>query len=452
MISRRGRHARRGRSGQIVALCAAAALLACGSSSSPAGQAGGGDGLSSSSGSSGSPGSSGASSGSSESSSSGSATSSGSSGSSSGGTTGEPTPGDDASSPADTDGAAVAADGSPGTTTPVACTKGQVTPNEVVMIGDSYLDKSFGNVGANIIADAQMAGSLAASTTYREYYLAGAAMNNGSGQLNIPYQYETMAKTALFVTDPTDIKVVIMDGGGNDVLIDQQSCLTDMTQAAQLADMPCMNAVTNTVARTKSLWQEMATDGVKQIVYFFYPHLNPAGGGLLPTPSPGVNWIDDYSAPLYQASAAARASRRRPPRPRAPAPRPARSAPSSTPARPSPATRALRGTGARLDPERSRAPQRDGVRRHRQPGVGRHGRQLRRAVAPLRRRRERKNRKVTRSEEVSGFRWRRRSSFRPSKRPRRSSESPETFRPSALPVSPLGSDWPSRGASAWCRV
>ena len=287
--------------GSFVALCAAAALLACGSSSSPAGQAGGGDGLSSSSGSSGSPGSSGASSGSSESSSSGSATSSGSSGSSSGGTAGDPTPGDDASSPADTDGAAVAADGSPGTTTPVACTKGQVTPNEVVMIGDSYLDKSFGNVGANIIADAQMAGSLAASTTYREYYLAGAAMNNGSGQLNIPYQYETMAKTALFVTNPTDIKVVIMDGGGNDVLIDQQSCLTDMTQAAQMADTACMNAVTNTVARTKSLWQEMATDGVKQIVYFFYPHLDPAGGGLLPTPSPGVNWIDDYSAPLYQA-------------------------------------------------------------------------------------------------------------------------------------------------------
>jgi hypothetical protein len=168
------------------------------------------------------------------------------------------------------------------------------------MLGDSYLDKSFGNVGANIIADAQQAGSLPTGTTYREYYLAGAAMNNGLGQLNIPYQYDTMAKGDLAVANPKAIQLVIMDGGGNDVLIDQQSCLTDANQAAQMADTACMNAVTNTVARTKTLWKEMATDGVKQIVYFFYPHLDPAGGGLLPTPSPGVNLIDDYSAPLYQ--------------------------------------------------------------------------------------------------------------------------------------------------------
>jgi hypothetical protein len=185
-------------------------------------------------------------------------------------------------------------------TAPAPCEKGQVKPNEVVMIGDSYMDKSYGNVGANIVADAQKAGPLPAGTAYREYYLAGAAVNNGGGQLNIPYQYETMAKGDLAVSNPKDIKVVVMDGGGNDVLIDQQSCLTDKTQAAQMADTACMNAVTNTVARMKKLWQEMATDGVKQVVYYFYPHLDPAGGGLLPTPAPGVNLIDDYSAPLYQ--------------------------------------------------------------------------------------------------------------------------------------------------------
>jgi hypothetical protein len=168
------------------------------------------------------------------------------------------------------------------------------------MLGDSYMDRNYGNVGANIIADAQNAGSLAAGTNYREYYLAGAAVNNGSGQLNIPYQYTSMAKTDLFVTNPTDIKVVIMDGGGNDVLIDQQSCLRDATAAAQMADTGCMNAVSGAVAATKKLWQQMATDGVKHIVYFFYPHLDPAGGGLLPAPSPGVNLIDDYAAPLYQ--------------------------------------------------------------------------------------------------------------------------------------------------------
>ena len=100
-----------------------------------------------------------------------------------------------------------------------------------VMIGDSYLDANFGNVGANIVADSQMAGVLPAGTKYREYYLAGAAMNNGALTLNIPYQYETSAKGDVAVPNPKDIKLVIMDGGGNDVLIDQQSCLTDATPA-----------------------------------------------------------------------------------------------------------------------------------------------------------------------------------------------------------------------------
>ena len=38
-----------------------------------------------------------------------------------------------------------------------------------------------------------------------------------------------MAKGDVAVSNPKDIKVVVMDGGGNDVLIDQQSCLTDKT-------------------------------------------------------------------------------------------------------------------------------------------------------------------------------------------------------------------------------
>lgn len=173
-------------------------------------------------------------------------------------------------------------------------------PNEVVMLGDSYMDPSYGNVGPNIISAAQMAGALKAGTSYRHYYIGGAAVNNGAGQLNIPYQYETMAKTDATVTNPKDIKVVIMDGGGNDVLIDQRSCLSDANEAALMADTACMNAVAGATARMKSLWAEMATDGVKQVVYYFYPHLDPAGGVLLPTPAPGVNLVDDYGATQYQ--------------------------------------------------------------------------------------------------------------------------------------------------------
>jgi len=177
-----------------------------------------------------------------------------------------------------------------------ACVKGRVTPNQVVMIGDSYLDPTFSDASLDLFADAQMAGSLPANTTYRHYYQGGAAMNNGALQFNIPYQYESQAKTDLAVMRPTDIDTIIMDGGGNDVLIDEQSCLT----SAPPGNTSCTSEIQGVVARATSLLQEMASNGVKHIVYFFYPHLDPAGGGLLPTPAPDVNVTLDYAYPLAE--------------------------------------------------------------------------------------------------------------------------------------------------------
>ena len=44
----------------------------------------------------------------------------------------------------------------------------------------------------------------------------------------------------------------------------------------------------------------MATDGVKHVVYFFYPHLDPAGGGILTTPPPRSTTTLDYAYPLAE--------------------------------------------------------------------------------------------------------------------------------------------------------
>jgi hypothetical protein len=188
----------------------------------------------------------------------------------------------------------------PDVSAPPSCVKGQVTPSQVVMLGDSYMAATNGNVGANIVADAQKAGALPAGKTYREYYIAAASLNNSSGQLNIPYQYNTMAKTDVTVTNPKDIQVVIMDGGGNDVLINSRGCLSDATTAALMADTVCQAAVTGAGNTMETLWKQMATDGVKHIVYYFYPHLDTNGGVLLPTPAPGVDLVDDEGAANYQ--------------------------------------------------------------------------------------------------------------------------------------------------------
>jgi hypothetical protein len=155
------------------------------------------------------------------------------------------------------------------------CVKGQVKNNEVVMLGDSYLD--VGHVGPTIQMDA--------NATYRTYYLAGAALNYGSGQLNIPYQFDSMAVPA-----NSDIKVVITDGGGNDVLIDNNQCLnTPVT-----GDTSCHTAINGSITKAQALLADMAGKGVKHVVYFFYPHISTTEG------ADANDWLD-YAYPMAQA-------------------------------------------------------------------------------------------------------------------------------------------------------
>jgi lysophospholipase L1-like esterase len=204
--------------------------------------------------------------------------------------------GDDASGEAGAEAGSAAADA---TTTPPACVKGQVSPDQVIVIGDSYLDHPvWSNAIPDLYADLRASGDLGATATYREYQLGGAAMNYGTLNLNIPYQYETTAKGDVAVMNPKDIDTVIMDGGGNDVLIDNQECMTN-------ADPPptnamCATAIQATVDRASKLLQEFAADGVKHVIYTFYPHLDPAGGGILPMPAPQVNATLDYAYPLAE--------------------------------------------------------------------------------------------------------------------------------------------------------
>jgi hypothetical protein len=194
------------------------------------------------------------------------------------------------------DGSVAATDGAIDAAT---CVKGQVPPNKVIVIGDSYLDHpAWSNVIPDLYADLRGAGSLGATATYREYQLGGAAMNYGALNLNIPYQYETSAKMDPAVMNPTDIDTVIMDGGGNDVLIDNQGCMTNAQPPP--GDTACAMAIQGTLNRASMLLQEAAHDGIKHIVYIFYPHLDPAGGGILPTPAPQVNATLDYAYPLAE--------------------------------------------------------------------------------------------------------------------------------------------------------
>ena len=256
-------------------------------------QAGGAAGSSGTSGSSGTPGSSGtsagAASGASGSAGSGAASGSsgvlGSGGNATGGASGAASSagldGGGSSGTAGSGGTSTGgtggSEGSDGGTT--ECVKGQVRPDQVVMLGDSYMDLGF--LGPTI--------QKVAGATYRTYYLAGAALNYGVGQGNIPFQFTDMAVPA----NP-DIKVVITTGGGNDILLNNRQCLVVPVQG----DMQCHKVVDDALVKARQLLSVMAQKGVKQVVYVFYPHIDPNTIFTGPTSN---DWLDHAYPKVMEA-------------------------------------------------------------------------------------------------------------------------------------------------------
>jgi lysophospholipase L1-like esterase len=155
------------------------------------------------------------------------------------------------------DGTGGSTGGSGGSGGSGGCQKGVTTPTQVVWIGDSYPAVGNGGIQRYTETAAQAAGALAAGAKYRSYYVGGTQMANGQ----IPGQY-TKAKDA----DP-NIDTVIMTGGGNDILIGNSTCLQNPPPANQ----SCVETVANAVAAAEALMTQMQNDGVKNVIYYFYP-------------------------------------------------------------------------------------------------------------------------------------------------------------------------------------
>ncbi|MFI5307457.1 MAG: SGNH/GDSL hydrolase family protein [Polyangiales bacterium] len=166
--------------------------------------------------------------------------------------------GDTAQAPSSGDAGAPAASDA-GTTT-MHPDLGKGDGSDVITIGDSWM--SIITNGGGIEGGLDRAG-----TMYRHYSVAGTTLING----DIPQQYER-AKAA----NPK-IQTVIMTGGGNDVMF-SNGCAT--------ADS-CMMAVQAIVDALDKLWTEMATDGVKDVIFIEYSkNAGTAPSGTRPASAP----------------------------------------------------------------------------------------------------------------------------------------------------------------------
>jgi hypothetical protein len=161
------------------------------------------------------------------------------------------------------------------------------SPNQVVVLGDSYVNWISHTFPADLAREA--------GVTYRMYAVGAAAMASGGVSL-IPPQFDQA-----LAADP-NIIAIVMDGGGNDILVPDTAQFPQGGECKQSLTSPmipdCQAIVQKAVDKSVELMNIAADKGVKDVVYFFYPHV-PDGtlvGGAHP------NAILDYALPMVKAT------------------------------------------------------------------------------------------------------------------------------------------------------
>jgi lysophospholipase L1-like esterase len=153
---------------------------------------------------------------------------------------------------------------------------------DVLIMGDSYV------TGALSPALQPALGALyPLANQFKNVAAPGVSMANGgiSALAMVPTQFSGKPK------------LVIMDGGGNDILLCDTAkfpgCNTQCNAPGSSSKQTCKDIVAQATAAAGTLFDKMSAAGVKDVVYFFYPHP--------PTNNGGMKEIDDYSEPIARA-------------------------------------------------------------------------------------------------------------------------------------------------------
>lgn len=149
--------------------------------------------------------------------------------------------------------------------------------NDVITVGDSIFDLS---------GELQLFLEQKAGQTFRNYTQSGAELSGGIVATAVDVQYSD-AKT----TD-SNIATVVMDGGGNDILIpamtgDIYGCRTRWYR--RNISSSCKNLINNVYVDLVNLLNQMDADGVQNVIYLGYYELPRDNANLLQA----LNYGDD---------------------------------------------------------------------------------------------------------------------------------------------------------------
>lgn len=154
--------------------------------------------------------------------------------------------------------------------------------NDIVNVGDSIFALS-GDIYSQL--------ENKSGETWRHYAISGAQIVGGILADPIPDQYADAKQ------DDPNIRVVYMDGGGNDILIpaimlDPYSCKNCNYWWCGSLSRSCKNLVDDVYVSTVDLLNDMDADGVDQVVFMGYYHLKWGLLGDLTTLDDAIDYGD----------------------------------------------------------------------------------------------------------------------------------------------------------------
>jgi lysophospholipase L1-like esterase len=171
------------------------------------------------------------------------------------------------------------AGGSGGTSLKPKC---KSSPDQVIVIGDSYLNWVTHTFPDDLAREA--------GETWRMYAVGGCSLGSG-GLCLIPPQLDQA------IADDPNIIAAVMTGGGNDILISDENLFSGSSECKDREDSPtvkvCQDVVATAIEAGKKLMQTAADAGIRDVIYLFYPHIPGGGfGGEHP------NSLLDYALPM----------------------------------------------------------------------------------------------------------------------------------------------------------
>lgn len=165
--------------------------------------------------------------------------------------------------------------------------------DNVITLGDSIFDLS-NEIQTNLESFA--------GQTFRKYTKSGAELNGGAVAQSVYDQY------AEAKADNSAITTIVMDGGGNDILIpvislgDPYGCKTGLFRPTLSSS--CKNLINDIYVEAVTLLNQMASDNVQDVIYLGYYHTKNAWYNNLGALAQAVDYGDSKLAAACSYSAA----------------------------------------------------------------------------------------------------------------------------------------------------